>query len=281
MAKSSIWRAANAEETGVPEAFFEAPFGTHSPRLFQRALIGLARRTPLHRGKMRHKLTNFIVGHGGPLDIRRNGCAYRIEGTNNLIEYGLLLHPNYNGPERKFLCAGLGPGKVALDIGCNVGLYALPLARTGAKVVAIDANPSMIARIGFNAKSSGIDTVVPVHSAVGDTSGTVSLSIRADDVAIVHVSEDTEGTVPMRTLADILAEQGIDRVDALKIDIEGHEDKALAPFLADAPPEMIPDRIVIERAGPQDYPACFEQFQRLGFEVVGRTKSNSMYLRKS
>ena len=279
MAASDSTRAATASETGIPAGFFDAPFGTHAPSAVQRSLISAAQRSFLHRGKLRHLLTNFIAGLGAPLDVARNGCNYRIEGTNNLIEYGLLLHPDYNGPERRFLCEGLGPGRVAVDIGSNVGLYTLPLARTGAEVVAIDANPSMVARLRFNAAASGLDGVQVVHAAVSDATGTVSLSIRADDVAIVNVVEEDAGTVPMRPLADILADAGLTRVDALKIDIEGHEDKALAPFLATASEAMIPDRIVIERVGPDDYPACFAQFQRLGYEAVGRTKSNSLYQR--
>ena len=34
---------------------------------------------------------------------------------------------------------------------------------------------------------------------------------------------------------------------ALKIDIEGHEDKALVPFLLNAPKNCFPKKIVIEK----------------------------------
>jgi len=33
----------------------------------------------------------------------------------------------------------------------------------------------------------------------------------------------------------------------LKIDIEGHEDKALVPFLLNAPKTLLPNKIVIEQ----------------------------------
>jgi len=273
-------RAVTAAETGAPDGFFETPFGTHAPTALQKMLIAFARGTFFHRGKLRYVMTNLITSLGHPLDVDRMGCAFRIEGANNLIEYGLLLHPGYNKPEIDFLSEALGPGQVAVDIGSNVGLYAQPLARTGARVVAVDANPSMVERLGYNAKASGLDTLDIVHAAVGDGEGMASLEIHRDDVAIVNIVEDQSGTVPIRTLADILAALGVTRVDALKIDIEGHEDAALAPFLAGAPEDMIPDRIVIERVGPDDYPGCHREFTRLGFEPVGRTKSNSMYVRR-
>lgn len=273
-------RAVTDAETGAPSGFFDAAFGTHAPGAMQKLLITFARSTFFHRGKLRYFMTNLITALGHPLDVTRMGCAFRIEGANNLIEYGLLLHPGYNKPEIDFLGTDLGPGKVAVDIGSNVGLYAQPLARTGARGVAIDANPSMINRLTFNAEATGLTTLDIVHAAVGDGTGMASLEIHRDDVAIVNIVEDQAGTVPIRTLADILASLDVTRVDALKIDIEGHEDAALAPFLANASEDMIPDRIVIERVGPDDYPGCHREFTRLGFEPVGRTKSNSMYLRR-
>lgn len=273
-------RALTDHETGVPSGFFDTEFGSKRPGAVQSALIGLARASFLHRGKLRHMMTNFITSLGRPLDVERMGCAFRIEGTNNLIEYGLLLHPGYNKPEIDFLTDNLGAGQVAVDIGSNVGLYAQPLAKTGARVVAVDANPSMVARLKFNAAASGLDTLDIVHAAVGDSGGMASLEIHHDDVAIVNITENPEGSVPILTLAEILTKLGVTRVDVLKIDIEGYEDAALAPFLATATEEMIPDKIVIERVGPDDYPGCHREFTRLGFEPVGRTKSNSMYLRK-
>ena len=39
----------------------------------------------------------------------------------------------------------------------------------------------------------------------------------------------------MRKLVAVLAEVGLDAVYGLKIDIEGHEDRALVPFLDEGP----------------------------------------------
>ena len=68
------------------------------------------------------------------------------------------------------------------------------------------------------------------------------------------------------------------RIDGLKIDIEGHEDKALAPFLDGGERSMLPRRIVIEHPEPDaDYPGCAAAFARHGYELVGRTRNNSLY----
>ena len=40
---------------------------------------------------------------------------------------------------------------------------------------------------------------------------------------------------------------------------------------------MIPRRIVIERVGEEDYPACAAVFARLGYKEVGRSRQNTFY----
>ena len=273
-------RAMAADEQAVRDDVLNDPFGRHRPNGLQSALIALARATPLRRGRMRHVTSQWIYRFGRPLDIERMGCNFRISNRDNLIEYGLLLNDGYNGDEIAFLSEPLGPSAVALDIGSNIGLYTLPMAKTGARVISIDANPVMAAQLRFNLTASDLPDDDVINVAVGDGDGMASLEIRRDDVAMVNiVADDSGGQIPIRPLEKILAEKGVTRIDSLKIDIEGFEDKALAPYLAQAEGDMIPRRIVIERAGPQDYPACFEQFERLGYVLHGRTRNNSMYLR--
>ena len=229
-------------------------------------------------------MTRTIMALGWPLDVEFRGCRVRIEGRNNLMDYGLLLHPGYNGDEIGFLAAGCREGGVCVDIGANIGLYSLPLARAvgaSGRVIAIDANPGVLARLEFNARASGLSQVVPLHCAVGEHDGRVDLAIRRDDLSIVSVRDNATGAIEMRPLLDILRGLGVTRIDALKIDIEGHEDAALVPFFAAAPMDLLPGRVVVEYAGIDggDYPGCTAAFARLGYRRVGRTRNNSMYQR--
>jgi len=119
-----------------------------------------------------------------------------------------------------------------------------------------------------------------VHLAVGGKEAHVDLQIRKNDVAIVRVEENPTGETAMRSLMRILSDAKIDRVDSLKIDIEGHEDAAMVPFLRDASEDLLPSRIVIERASRSfDYPGCVAEFERLEYRLVGQTRNNSMYER--
>jgi FkbM family methyltransferase len=277
---TSDFRVLSPTETGAVK---REPWGRYRPGALQSALIFAGRRSFLQRGTFRHLTTNLITALGSPLDVEFRGCRYRIEGKNNLIEYGMLLRHDYNGPEIDFLLGALGPGGVALDIGSNVGLYSLPMARAvgqEGRVVAIDANAAMVERLTFNAKASGIAQIDAVHAAVGGSEGQVDLHIRKDDVAIVRVEQSESGSIPMYPLAKILRKLGIEKVDALKIDIEGYEDAALVPFLDESDDAMRPERIVIEhpRSG-DDYRGCAAAFERHGYVRFSQTRSNSLYRR--
>lgn len=263
------------KEAGIPESC--------PPNSLQQWLIDFARNSPLRRGIFRASISRliFLLGGGRPLDIGFRDVAFRLEGGRNLIEYGILLNPAYNAEDIDFLLGAVPEGGVIVDVGCNIGLYSLPLALAAGpqgRCISIDANPLMTARLLRNAALSGLGNVTAIASAVSDRAGSGQLAVRKNDDAIVAVEETAEGPIPVRTLASLLNDAGISRVDVLKIDIEGHEDKALAPYLDAAERAMLPRRIVIEYPEPNtDYPGCAAAFARRGYQLTGRTRNNSLY----
>jgi FkbM family methyltransferase len=67
-----------------------------------------------------------------------------------------------------FLRAHLRDGGVFVDVGANVGTYALPLARdagASGKVIAIEPHPLTHARLAFNHAASGFAQVKLVQAA--------------------------------------------------------------------------------------------------------------------
>lgn len=280
---NDAWRALTAQEMAGDDFDAQLPFGHFAPTVLQSALIGLARRTVLKRGACRRPMTRLILSLGaGKIDVRFRGAAYRLRGDDNLIEYGLLLNPPYNGQDIDFLIADAAENANFLDLGSNIGLYSLPLALSApeGRTIAIDANPRMAALLGWNANATGLSNLTMIHAGISDASGRASLSIRKDDMAIVSIVEDADGDIPIRTLSSIVHDAGIKTIHGLKIDIEGHEDRAMVPFLDSAPSSLLPRRIVIEHIGTADYPGCTAAFDRLGYHFVGRTRNNSHYLLK-
>ena len=105
----------------------------------------------------------------------------------------------------------------------------------------------MKSRLSFNIISSGIENIHVNSCAVSDKIGRGSLFIRKNDTAIVSIAEDTNGSIKIDTLENIIKNKKITSIHGLKIDIEGHEDKALVPFLLNAKKPYFPKRIVIEK----------------------------------
>jgi FkbM family methyltransferase len=280
------WKPLDSDRWSTPNRLHDNADDTQDcqPTALQRRLIEYARSSPLRRGVFRATLSRliFLLGGGRPLDIEFRDVMFRLEGGRNLIEYGILLNPDYNAEDINFLLDGLPEGGVIIDIGCNIGLYSLPLARAAGpngRCVSIDANPLMIARLTRNAALSGIGNVTAIASAVSDRDGSGHLAVRKNDDAIVAVEETDAGPISVKRLASLLEATGIERIDVLKIDIEGHEDKALAPYLDTADRAMLPRRIVIEHPEPNaDYPGCVAAFARHGYRLAGRTRNNSLYM---
>lgn len=275
------WRTLTADEKTAVDIDFGQPFGTCRPNPFQQLLISISRHSVLRRGSFRRLMTSLILKLGSSkLDVMFRNAAYRIYGQKNLIEYGLLLNPAYNSVEIDFLQQDSAQDSNFVDIGCNIGLYALPLGVASPKgiTLAIDANPKMAARIRWNAEASQASNIRVISAAISDANGSCGLSIRKDDLAIVVIEEKADGDIPVRLLQDVVQEAGLSSIHGLKIDIEGHEDKALVPFLDGAPHSLLPRRIVIEHpAMDRDYPGCTEAFKRRGYRLIGRTRNNSLY----
>ena len=65
--------------------------------------------------------------------------------------------------------AGFDPkGKAVLDIGSGPGTFALPLARMGAKVTALDISSRMLQELEKKADLEGIDTIDTIHTSWND-----------------------------------------------------------------------------------------------------------------
>jgi len=266
---------------GELDAFDPVDFYSPEPRpanSLQRLLIGLARNTFLHRGKLRHLMTKVIMATGGQsaFDVSFRDCTFRIDGRKNLVEYGLLLSPAYNHEDIDFLLGGLQNGGIAVDIGSNIGLYALPLAKSADRVICIDPNPIMVRRCEFNARASDIENLSIHQVAVSDEEGSARLSIRKEDLAIVRIEPDTDGNIAVRTLKSILAEENITSIASLKIDVEGFEDQVLVPLLKEGG-AILPKLIVIEHAKGVVPAGCAAMFDELGYVEIGRSKNNAFY----
>jgi len=203
-----------------------APFGVFAPNAAQAAIVSLAHRSGLKRGAFRPWLSRLInLVRDGPLDVSYQGASFRLYHQNSATERGALLNPDYNLEELNFLRAHTPTGGVFVDVGANVGTYALVLARkvgTTGKVIAIEPHPVTHARLSFNCAASGLTQVILVAAAAGPVDGEVLIETDGDNLGASHVvSSDASAKairVPSFRLIRILEQAGAANIDALKID---------------------------------------------------------------
>ncbi|MBP6546282.1 MAG: FkbM family methyltransferase [Phenylobacterium sp.] len=67
------------------------------------------------------------------------------------------------------LIAELVGGGTYVDVGANLGSIALPVARSGGRVIAIEANRGLAGLLATNALNNGLYNVEVHHAAVGET----------------------------------------------------------------------------------------------------------------
>ena len=277
------WRILSQDEQNASIDHADIDFGAFAPNSLQKFLIHIGQNSFLKRGLFRYRYSKLIFSvRKGPLDIYFKKCAFRLFGENNLIEYGILLDPKYNSLDLEFLLEGSDLGSNFVDLGSNIGLYSQPLALASPNgiVLSVDANPLMKARLLFNYKATAITNIQFVLSAVSNKIGTGSLKIRKNDNAIVALDETIQSNIKINTLENLLHENNIKNLYGLKIDIEGHEDKALVPFLLNAKESLLPKKIVIEKLSKNtDYPECTLAFKKLNYKLISRSKNNSFYER--
>jgi FkbM family methyltransferase len=266
-----------------------APFGALAPNAAQQAIISLAHRSRLKRGAFRPLLSRLVnLARAGPLDVRYQGAAFRFYHQTSATERGALFNPDYNIEELDFLRAHTPAGGVFVDIGANAGTYALPMARhvgPGGRVIAVEPHPVMVSRLAFNRSASGSDKVTIVAAAAGDVDGELMIETDSDNVGASHVSLVTGARsdvirVPAMRLLRIVQDHKLEKTDALKIDVEGYEDRVLIGFFRDASERLWPRAVAIEHLSRHDWAAdCIADMVSRGYAETARTRSNTLLVR--
>src|SRR5580698_8267280 len=114
-------------------------------------------------------LSRLVNGlRAGPVDVDYQGAAFRFYHQASATERGALFNPDYNLEELEFLRTQCPVGGVFVDIGANVGTYAMVLARhvgANGKVIAVEPHPVTHARLAFNRAASGYGWAALVAAA--------------------------------------------------------------------------------------------------------------------
>jgi FkbM family methyltransferase len=157
-----------------------------------------------------------------------------------------------------------------LDCGANVGIVTFYFKREhpGARITAFEADPEIASALSRNVEQNALSQVDVVAAAVWDEAGETTFAAEGADsggIASEYRGETRKRiTVPTIRLRDVIASE--ERIDLLKLDVEGAEHRVLA----DCEPELGRVRAMILElhdfdARDRKNPSTLELLKRAGF----------------
>ncbi len=231
---------------------------------------------------------------GRAVDTETLGAKMRLMPHNNLCDKRILFTPQlFDTVEREWLAKAVTDARNAgrrfcfVDVGANVGAYSLfvaGLAGSGARILAVEPQPDIFTRLTANIGFNPFGTVKAVACAVADKPGELTLFLDSrnkgeSSVRLLRSSAAVAVKVPATTLHQLLLDEGYDRLDAIKLDVEGAEDLIIEPFLRQAPERLWPKLIVIEDSASRWQVDLRSLLQAKGYREKARTRLNFVYER--
>lgn len=179
-------------------------------------------------------LVKLVVAHLAPRIIRHEDTTLYFQGvaysvgvrSTEMLTFGELYNERIYEREPDFI-----PRRdwTVFDLGANVGLFAIPQARRGAKVFAFEPNPDCYRRMSKTIARNGLaDTVHLYNEALSCEPGAGMLVVPngwSTMGSVTSASANAVGAVPITitSLDRVVPLLGVKQIDLLKVDVEGAE----------------------------------------------------------
>lgn len=266
-------------------AVTDPPFGTYALPAWLEGLrrLGLnCGRSPVARRISSITRRACMAGRADPFDVEPfPGQRARLYPRDNLSEKRVFGAAQFwDHVERRALANAVSQVSspfVFVDAGANVGLYTLAVRSCGEiRGLAIEPDPENLRRLRFNLSTSGGGLVEIADCALSAEAGTISLAVaegNRGEISAIGTEGGSSIEVQARPLLDVIRDAGLERIDALKIDIEGMEEPVLTAFMRDAPAALRPNMIILEARHGEETPALALLLEN-GYIASQRTKLN-------
>lgn len=261
-------------------------WGSYKPHGLRR-LISFIVSCGLSHGPTKKKLTSLWFGSGpaDPVDLCKKGVKFRLFPVDNVKDFKMTFGSAYqDSMELKYLKKKLNPDSIFVDIGANIGYYSCIIASHGVqRILAVEPHPQTLERLRFNLDANSFGEKVQVAPfALGEKEGSAVLNqptgnLGASTLLNDPVIDGKKFEVNMLTLKSLCDAYSLPRVDAIKIDVEGLEDKVLIPFFNQAPESLWPRHLILENGHKEDWAKdVFSYLKEKGYRIHSKNRSNSI-----
>jgi FkbM family methyltransferase len=128
------------------------------------------------------------------------------------------------------IVSGLPQSGIFFDVGANVGLVTFQVAhrRPDVRIVAFEPSPAAVEAWSRNRRLSMSESVTLEATAVTDSVGVVTIDAPPTDLGSGVIAPSGAGVEVPATALDVYSRtRGIERIDVIKVDVEGSEPEVL------------------------------------------------------
>ncbi|WP_428376425.1 FkbM family methyltransferase [Lichenicoccus sp.] len=153
--------------------------------------------------------------------VTLSGHTFQIEGISATDAYWQGLQNDYEPEFQSFCRQFIQSDYVCLDIGANIGVKTLFLSRhcPEGQVVSLEAGSRVAASLAHNIAGNGCNNAISYHAAAAGHDGTLTF----EEVSAWGHQGKNGANVEAVTLETLVSRSNLNRVDFIKLDVEGGE----------------------------------------------------------
>jgi FkbM family methyltransferase len=201
---------------------------------FVRFIQSLSKNRPIKGFYRLHKFLNkHLPRYKGTIKLS-DGIHINLDPSRSGLEKWVFYTGIYEITISKLLLQNAPINGVCLDIGAHLGMHTLKLARKvgpNGKVFSFEVNPLTAKELAANIERNGFKNVEIINKAVHNCSGiVVPIHIRSLGMNSMYEDHDTSSYTNIIQADTISIDdfmKDYDRVDVIKIDIEGNDFNAI------------------------------------------------------
>jgi len=171
-----------------------------------------------------------LVIEGGEIWlVMADGMKMKYTNGMNSISSIMMRRGSFEDAELRLCLSNLTNDSVFFDVGANVGLYSIAAAKRfpSAKIHAFEPVPSTLSLFRQNLAKNDIENghVTLNELALSDAVGEVYITsdFHSSNYITTPESKYSKTLIRCTTIDNYVREKGIDRLDFIKVDVEGHE----------------------------------------------------------
>lgn len=218
--------------------------------------------------------------------IYRNTIKINVR-LDDWIQQQIYFLGEYEKPEIDYLYETLKPGSVFVDVGANIGLFSLNASNIvglDGKVIAFEAFKPNYIKFNDNIKINNFTNIIAENKAISNQNSTIEILYNESEknvgMASTYLKNFTsKELVECFSLDHYLKEKMINKVDLIKIDIEGGEFNALLGMnriLSELKPKVLIEinQVALENSGHSEN-EIIELFKKYNYKMLKKLSVNS------